>query len=184
MSRRLVGLGIAAAVAAVVLGSSALTGASWTDAVDLDGGTVHSGELSLLNGDGTNQVSDYAFTALTGEDLGPSDHVQAPLVVSNGGSADLRYRLVEVTQSAGEPMVLTASVVPSGAECPTGVNAADPVGAGELFTGPVSEATTAWRALTVPAAETLCLRVQPDPDTGPGAVDGARLVFTFAAEST
>lgn len=182
MSRRAVGLGIAAAVAAVVLGSSALTGASWTDDESFDGGQVASGELSLLGGDGTNQVSDYAFSELAGENLGPTDHAQAPVVVSNGGSADLRYRLVEVTQSAGDPMVLTASVVPTRADCPTGVNAADPARATELFAGPVSDANTAWRALTVPAAETLCLRVEPD--VGPGAVDGAQLIFTFGAEST
>lgn len=184
MSRRVTGLGIAAAVAAVVLGSSALTGASWTDDESLDGGQVAAGELSLLAGDGTNQVSDYAFSELAGENLGPTDHAQVPLVVSNGGSADLRYRLVEVTQSAGEPMMLTASAVPNRGDCPSGMNAAEPTRATELFTGPVGDATTAWRALAVPGAETLCLRVEPDPDIGPGAVDGAQLTFTFGAEST
>lgn len=180
----MIGLGIAAGVAAVILGSSALTGADWTDAENLDGGRVQSGELSLLNGDGTNQVNAFAFTELAGEDLGPTDHAQAPLVLSNGGTADLRYRLLEVTQSAGEPMLLTASVVPTRTDCPTGVNAADPARATELFTGSVSEAQTAWRALAVPGAEALCLRVGPDPDGEPGAVDDSRLVFRFAAEST
>ena len=179
------------AVGVLFLASAAGTRALWRDAAELDAGVVRSGELSLLNGNGTTQTATYAFNELTGVGLGPGSWSQAPLIIRNGGTADLTYRLASAAAPDlnGLPASMRLSVqhVTAAASCPTGVGAASPVGPTELlYDGPlVGASTSSSRPLTVAAREALCLRVAVNGTAPSAAQDtSTAITFTFAAVST
>lgn len=183
-------VGILATLVAVG-GATQGTTARWLDSERLDGGTLRSGELSLLNGDATAQRTDYPFTALAGAGLAPGAWSQAPLTVSNGGTADLDYRLASV--SATDPAGLAASLtlrvqtVTGATNCPAGIGAAVPTGPGVLlYDGPLLTAATAPpRPLTVGARESICLRVAlPVSVPDSAQARATSITFTFAAVST
>lgn len=182
---------VAAVVTVVVLGSTASTGAWWNDAEQLDGGTLRSGELSLVNGSTTEQSSSYDFTELAATNLSPGRYAQAPLTVHNDGTADARYRLAGV-ELGGDPdlgaqLDLTATVVTAAGDCPTGVDGGDPTNPIEqIYSGPLpADGLETQRSLPVETAEIICLRVQLDPDApSTGQSGSGSITFLFAAEST
>jgi hypothetical protein len=164
------------------------TGALWRDSVSLDGGSVTSGSLVLLNGNAVSQVDAYAFTALAGSNLRPGSSAQAPLTMRNGGSTPLGYRLGDTTTigSSALPAELTLRIdtVVGDAACPTGVDV--PPAAGPttpLYAGPLVGATSpGLRPLAPSAMETLCVRIAV-AGSAPQAVaaDSAQVRLTFAA---
>jgi hypothetical protein len=177
-----------AAAGVLVFGSALGTGALWNDTAALDGGSLRSGELSLLVGNATVQTAMYAFDELAGSDLRPGSWSQSPLTIKNGGSVDLDYRL-EQTATTG-PDALAAAMdlavqrVVAAENCPTGVGAAAPTGTTTpLYTGPLVGAETAVpRTLGSSASEALCIRLTVQ-ESAPLAAQGATLqvVFTFSA---
>jgi hypothetical protein len=189
--KRLLAVAGALAIGALTLIAAPGTGALWRDSDQLSGGTIRSGELSLVNGGAGTQSADYAFTELAGTGLAPGRWSQAPLTIRNAGSADLVYRLA--TTTASDPTGMAASLrlrvqqVAAATSCPTGVGAAEPTGpVTGLYTGPLLGAsTTPARQLAVGASEALCLRVTLDSGA-PSAAQGSSTVitFTFTAVST
>ncbi|MBF6949455.1 hypothetical protein, partial [Acinetobacter baumannii] len=123
----------------LIFSSALATSALWRSSVALDGGTVRAGSVVLLTGSGVEQVKSYAFTTLSGTALRPGSSVQAPLVVRNGGTSTLAYRLAG-TASTGSSLlagqlVLRVDAVP--VACTTGVGAAiPPVVTANAYDGP------------------------------------------------
>lgn len=182
---------LAGIIAVLVLGSTASTGAWWNDAEQLDGGTLRSGELSLVNGNSADQSSAYDFTELAAANLSPGGYGQAPLTVRNDGSADARYRLAGVELGGDlEPAAqlnLTATVVAAADNCPTGVDSGDPTGpVDQIYSGPLPvDGVADQRDLPVDATEVMCLRVQLDPEAPSDGQSGSgSITFLFRAEST
>ena len=181
-------LTVAGIVGCALMGGSVLaTSALWRQSISLDGGDVRAGSVVLLNGSATSQVKTYAFTPLAGATLKPGSSVQAPLVIRNGGTAPLAYRLVQTTSSGSAvlpgQLLLRLDVVPS--SCVTGVGQAPATGVtANLYNGVLPGASTAPpRPLAVGATETLCVRVSV-ASGAPKSASGAATTttFTFGAE--
>lgn len=91
--------------------------------------------------------------------------VQVPLVLRNGGTSALRYRLAQTT-ATGSP-ALTGQLsfrmdqVSGESNCPTGVDVAAVSGSmATVYTGALTAASsTTSRSLATGATQTLCVRV-------------------------
>lgn len=84
---------LAAAVLVVLLSGAQGTAALWRAQGSVQAGTVTTGILVLLAGDGTKAEASHAFTELDTTALVPGGFAQAPLTISNGGTTDLAYTL-------------------------------------------------------------------------------------------
>lgn len=172
----------------LIFGSTLATSALWRSAVSLDGGSVRSGSIVLLNGDASGQTKNYAFSALTGTTLRPGSTVQAPLVVRNGGTSPLDYRLVQTFSSGASTLSaqlsLRLDVVSGTCAAGVGVATATDVTATPYDGTLVGAAAPVPRRLAPGATETLCIRVGVKPDA-PKTVSGAStsLTFTFGAQA-
>lgn len=166
-----------AAVVGVGLLSAQQTGALWTQSQTVDAGTIHSGVLDLSVGGAG--LSSYPFTALAGANLLPGGYAQAPVKVFNSGNVQMKYRLLNGSQSnPAVPLDLTASIVPNEAACPATGN---PSGATQVYSGPLIGANFAERAVEPGATEVLCLRGTVGASASPNASTTA--TFTFSAQS-
>lgn len=189
MNKALLLLGTA--VVAVVLGSSATTGARWSDSAQLTAASLRSGTLSLLNGGTTTQVSSYAFTELSAVNLAPGDAVQAPLVLSNDGDVALGYRLLQAVPGTTSPLVshlrVVVTAVEMAAHCPAGRKTRQEAGPEDvLYSGPLGTAlTAASRDLAVGQTQALCVQVKLQ-NAAPAGVQATstNITFTFLAEMT
>lgn len=181
-------LTVAGIVGCALMGGSVLaTSALWRQSISLDGGDVRAGSVVLLNGSASSQVKTYAFTPLAGSTLKPGSSVQAPLVIRNGGTAPLAYRLIQTTNGGSTvlhgQLLLRLDAVPSA--CATGLS--QPPAAGvtaTLYDGVLPGASTpVSRRLAVGATETLCVRVSV-ASGAPKSASGAATTttFTFGAE--
>ncbi|MGU3292551.1 hypothetical protein [Williamsia sp. M5A3_1d] len=179
---RLAVVAIAGLVVALSLATVRSTGALWSDNANAAQATATTGNLTLVAGSGSG--TSYQFPGLSGSMILPGNQTQAPLVIGNGGSTPLRYRLT------GAGPVLTsgpaATVVLSGAvsgSCGTG-----PLTGTQAFT-PVTTSTPVatagvWRTLARGASETWCVRsVLQSVAAGAGS-STYTISFTFAAEQT
>lgn len=168
----------------VMLTSMSTTGALWRDEATVDAGTVTTGSLVLLVG---GQPAVYVFSALSAGNLSPGQAVRAPLVVSNGGSADMTYGLTSVTASAvtaadealSTALLLTVTADEACGDAPSeGVVLLDRV--------PLDPAAAfAGRPLGPSSSETLCIEVALDAHAPPAAAAGTTSVtITFRGDQT
>lgn len=186
---------IAAAVLLVLFMSAQGTAALWRAEEQLEPGTIKTGTLSLAAGNGTDSSQTYVFSELATSTLAPGGFVQAPLTISNTGTADLRYTLsgaITATPTPGAADVALAAAVElsmhsvaDAAEC--GVDMPSPGDA--LYQGPLGAAAAfaAPRNLAagVPgsASEIMCVRVAL-PNNAPQTAAGGtlELQLSFTAE--
>lgn len=172
-SRVIAAVGALVVVLVFMIGRT--TGAYWSDSENLGAGTVDSGTLTLLNGNESSQVKNYDFAALSATNLAPGRFAQAPLTMKNGGSADLRYQVQNLTSNpaAFKGQVTAAyTVVASASGCPA-------TGSGAQPGSPVTLSSP--RALAPGATEVLCIRVTL-ADSAPQNQPNQRLTFNFFGE--
>ena len=180
----------AAAVLLVLFMSAKGTGALWHDEKSIDAGTITTGNLSLLLGNGSETKQNYEFVDLNGSNLVPGDFVQAPLTVSNGGTTNLSYNLVGATTAPATPTsadtALSAGTVLS---VYAGMDRADcaarrTLTGSRLYVGPASSGITLGQPRPLAtggsavSTEVLCLRVEVNPTT-PQTAAGGRLHLTL-----
>lgn len=187
--RRLIGL-VIGVLGIVSLGAGQLSLALFTDQVSVPG-TFSSGAVS---------IDDVKIAALTLSTAGmlPGDTVTDDVVVSNDGSAQLRYALSTSSTNADAKAlrtVLTLTVKTIDVTTPatpcndfdgTSVLAATVLGVNTAgFGNPSPGAQAGDRTLATAASETLCFRVTLPSGTG-NAFQSATTTttFTFDAEQT
>lgn len=163
----------AVAVAGVSILSVQQTGALWSDSATLDGATLTSGSLGIEVGTTGETAAAYEFTGLAGPNMMSGDYVQRPLHVHNTGSEAMQYRLASATLGAVLPLELQVTAVSSEAGCPV---SGDAVGTA-LYSDPLTEAETDYRALSSGASEILCFRVTMGEN--PTAGEQGSATFTF-----
>ncbi|MGJ0119640.1 hypothetical protein ACQ7HM_10580 [Williamsia sp. MIQD14] len=179
---RLVVVAIAGLVVALSLATVRSTGALWSDRANAASATATTGTLTLVAGSGSG--SSYQFPALNGSNILTGDQTQAPLVISNGGSTPLRYRLTTagpvLTSGPAATVALSGAVGGScGAGALTGATAFTPV----TTSTPVAT-TSSWRSLARGASETWCVRsVLQSVAAGTGS-STYTIAFTFGTEQT
>lgn len=171
-------------VVLVVMASTSTTGALWQDEATVSAGTVSTGSLVLLAG---GRPESYVFEGLSTGNLAPGDSVRAPLIISNGGSTEMNFRLASVATTAGSAadqelsaaLLLTVTVASECGESP-------PAGERLLDRVPLNEsATFSGRALAPSVAETLCVEVALDADAPVAAAAGSTSVsFTFKGDQS
>jgi alternate signal-mediated exported protein len=93
---------VAAVVLALFLGAQG-TAAVWRAERNIDAGTMRTGNLLLLVGAEPKEAANYEFIELDGSNLVPGQYVQAPLMLSNGGTTDLLYNLVGASAKPETP---------------------------------------------------------------------------------
>jgi hypothetical protein len=169
-------------VVALSLAAVRSTGALWSGSAATGATTATTGQLKLVAGGGAG--STYQFPALTGSAILPGAQTQAPLVITNGGTTPLRYRLTaagpEVSLGPAVTVVLSGAV---GGTCTAG-----PLTGTTAFpTTTTSASTTAiaggWRSLVRGASDTWCIRTVLQSVSGAGSSTYSHL-FTFATEQT
>lgn len=179
---RLLIVGIVAVVVALSLAAVRSTGALWSGSAATGATTATTGQLRLVAGGGAG--STYQFPGLTGSAVLPGAQAQAPLVISNGGTTPLRYRLTaagpDVSSGPGVTVVLSGAV---GGTCTTG-----PLTGTSVFTTTTTSSSTtsiagSWRSLARGASETWCIRTVLQAVSGAGSSTYSHL-FTFATEQT
>ncbi|PRA04515.1 hypothetical protein CQ010_06235 [Arthrobacter sp. MYb211] len=160
---------IAAVLLVLGLGAQG-TVASWRAESSVDPGTLQTGSLQLLAGDGVNGMQHYQFSQLSSGNLVPGQFTQAPLVISNGGTSDLGYRLDGAVNAATSPTAADialseASQLRIHAGMPASAcEAGQPLSGEQLYAGSLGDAAefAAPRPLPAESAggeETLCVRV-------------------------
>jgi len=181
---------LTAALASLSVGVGQLSLAIWTDQETVPG-TFSTGSIDL---DGV------AIDALilTTSAMMPGDTVTDDVLVSNIGSAQLRYALSTSSTNADAKAlrdvltltVKTIDVTTPGVPCNdfdgTTVLAATALGAsGAAFGNPVAGAHAGDRTLNAAASETLCFRVTLPSGTGNAYQSASTTTtFTFDAEQT
>ena len=179
--RKILVTAIAAAVLVVLFASAQGTAALWRAEAQLEPGIVTTGTLSLAVGDGVTTEQSYDFSSLNTSVLAPGGFVQAPLTISNIGTAALTYNLAGAssvtTASGAADTALAAAVVLSmhvTAE-PEACAAGSPSVGDALYQGPLSAAAAfvSGRGLAPGAAETLCVRVALPANVAPEAAGGS-----------
>jgi predicted ribosomally synthesized peptide with SipW-like signal peptide len=187
--RRLLTL-VAAALAVLSIGAGQLSLALFTDQESV-AGTFSTGTIDL---DGTA----IAGLTLTTSAMMPGDTVTDDVLVSNIGTAQLRYALSTASTNADAKllrnvltlMVKTVDVTTPGTPCNdfdgTSVLAATVLGASTAgFGNPAAGAQAGDRSLAAAASETLCFRVSLPSGTGnPYQGAATTTTFTFDAEQT
>lgn len=185
---------IVAAVLLVLFMSSRGTAALWHTKGTIDAGSVSTGSLYLLAGNGSNAEQDYAFTELNGTNLIPGQFVQAPLVIGNGGTTDLAYNLVGAStlpasattadKALSTHSMLTIAEGMSSARCTARDPLIDP-----LYKGPANTSATLGNARKLSAgagnssSETLCVRIEIPSQTPQTASGGnLKLVLNFVGQ--
>lgn len=186
---------VAAAVLLVFVMSAQGTAALWRADGQIEPGTIKTGTLTLAAGNGTANSQNYVFTELNTSMLAPGRFVQAPLTISNTGTANLRYTLngaVSATPTTGEAdaalvaaVELSVHAVDKASDCGRDT----PSSGGALYQGALDAAAAfaAPRNLAarVPgsASEILCVRVALPSDAPQMAAGGIlELQLSFRAE--
>lgn len=185
---------IVAAVLLVLFMSSRGTAALWHTKETIDAGSVSTGSLSLLAGNGSITAQDYAFTELNGANLIPGQFVQAPLVIGNGGTTGLAYNLVGASslptsatladKALSTHSILTIADGMSIARCLARDPLIDP-----LYKGPANAAATLGNARKLSSgasnssSEALCVRIEI-PSVTPQTASGGNLelVLNFVGQ--
>ena len=185
---------IAAAVLLVLFMSSQGTAALWHATGSMDVGSISTGSLYLLAGNGSKAEQDYAFTELNGTDLFPGQFVQAPLVISHGGTTDLAYDLAGAStlptsataadKALSAHSVLTIQAGMSAPSCTAREALTDP-----QYMGPAQATATLDKARNLSAgagsssSETLCVRIEIPSHTPQAAAGGKlNLVLNFVGQ--
>jgi predicted ribosomally synthesized peptide with SipW-like signal peptide len=181
---------LTAALAVLSIGAGQLSLALFTDQESV-AGTFSTGSIDL---DGTA----IAGLTLTTSAMMPGDSVTDDVLVSNIGTAQLRYSLSTASTNADTKLlravltltVKTIDVTTPGTPCNdfdgTSVLAATVLGASTAgFGNPAAGAQAGDRNLAAAASEALCFRVSLPSGTG-NAYQGAATTttFTFDAEQT
>lgn len=188
--RRRMLLLLTAALAALSVGVGQLSLALFTDQETVSG-TFTTGSIDL---DGT---AIDALSLTTGAMM-PGDTITDDVLVSNIGSAQLRYALTTASTNADAKglrdvltlTVKTIDVTTPGVPCDnfdgTSVLAATVLGAsGASFGNPAQGADAGDRVLNAAASETLCFRVSLPSGTGNAYQSASTTTtFTFDAEQT
>ncbi|PQZ94907.1 hypothetical protein CQ018_06085 [Arthrobacter sp. MYb227] len=185
---------IAAAVLLVLFMSSQGTAALWHAKGSMGVGSISTGSLYLLAGNASKAQQDYAFTELNRTNLIPGQFVQAPLVISNGGTTDLAYDLAgastfPTSATAADKALSTHSVLTikagmSAPSCAARNALTDP-----LYKGPANAAATLGKVRNLSAgedsssSETLCIRIEIPSHTPQAAAGGKlNLVLNFVGQ--
>lgn len=177
---RLVVVAVAGLVVALSLATVRSTGALWSDRANAASATATTGALTLVAGSGSG--SPYQFPGLSGSNILTGQQIQAPLVISNGGSTPLRYRLTTagpvLTSGPAATVVLSGAVGGTcGAGTLTGTAAFTPV----TTSAPVAT-TGVWRTLARGTSETWCVRsVLQSVAAGTGS-STYKVALTFGTE--
>ncbi len=87
---------VAAAVVLVLGLSAQATVAAWRAEGEVNAGLLKTGTLSLKVGNGLTAHTDYVFQELQTQTLLPGTFIQAPLTISNAGTAPLAYGLAGI----------------------------------------------------------------------------------------
>ncbi|AMY53926.1 hypothetical protein HQP08_23705 [Rhodococcus fascians] len=189
-NRKLVGAALAIAVTVLALGSVQSTAALWrTDATVPGTGPVNTGTLVLTAGSGgSTQSTSFQFDELKPSGLiQTGDFVQRPLIIANGGTIPLKFRLGTVgvpSSSAGIATVhVDARRVESTADCPT--TGSVPGGVATLADVSVQTKGSAsgvagWTNIPRNTSATVCIR--STLLVAPAAAVAYRHVFTFDAQ--
>lgn len=185
---------LVAAVLLMLFMSAQGTAALWQAKETLRAGPISTGSLHLLAGNGASAKQNYAFAELNGANLLPGQLVQAPLVISNGGTTDLAYNLVGATtlpesataadRALAASSLLTVKSGMSSAECNAHNDLLDP-----LYRGPASAEATFSKARNLTpgtngsSSEVLCVRVEVPVNTPQTAAGGRlNLVLNFVGQ--
>jgi hypothetical protein len=176
-------LGLAAILlAATSLGAGALSLALFTDTAINDANAFTAGTIDISTAP--------ASAFLTLDPLMPGDTVNAGLVVTNAGTANLRYAMTSSSTNADAKALrdqMTLVIKDAGTDCATfdGTTLYSGTLAGAAFGDVTSGAQAGDRALSAGLGETLCFRAALDIGTG-NAFQGAATTttFTFSAEQT
>lgn len=162
MSRRVWTAAAVLAAAGLTFASVQTTGALWRDSEAVAGSTLRAGSLGLSTGAGSG--STYTFTALAKNPVLVNQAVQAPLTITNTGTAPLRFRLTNggptVTSAGttgGVTVSLAGAVVTDAAACTvaTGMGSAFPT---FTATAPTQGVVGIWQRLDRGASQTWCIR--------------------------
>lgn len=186
---------LAAAALLVLFLNAQGTAALWRAEATIDAGSVQTGNLHLLAGNGTTAKDNFAFVGLEADILVPGGFIQAPLTITNGGTTDLDYTLVGASTSPASPTTEDSALgavsilsIHSGMESTDCANNQPLIGS-PLFEGPATTNATfpKVRALaaegSTASAESLCVRIAI-PDEAPQAASGGRinLVLNFVGQ--
>lgn len=168
-----------------------LAGAPWaiTQAVWSDSATIGSNAFST----GSVDISTNPTSALVAySDMAPGDAVTDDVVVSNGGSMELRYAIsASISGSTTLSDGLTLRIKSGVTTCTNGGFGTDgtTLYSGSLTAGAVGDAAqgshTGDRTLAASASETLCFQVEL-PSNASNSLQSlsATATFTFSAEQT
>jgi spore coat-associated protein N len=148
---------------------------------------------------GTVSISTNPTTALvTFANMAPGDQVTAPIVVTNGGSLDLRYAVTSLATNPDTKALMSQLVLTVKSGVTTCTNAAYSADGTQLYNGalgsvpginvmgdPAQGSQTGDRSLAPAANDTLCFHVSLPIGSG-NSFQGATTTatFTFAAEQT
>ncbi len=179
--RRLLGLAVIG-LAATSLGAGAMSLALFTDTAAVTGNAFTAGTIDIS----TTPTS----ALLTLDPIMPGDTVNGSLVVSNAGTADLRYAMTSSSTDADNLHLaaqMTLEVRTLGASCAAfdGTVVYSGTLASAAFGDVTAGAQSGDRGLLAATSETLCFRAALDIATGnsfQGAVTAT--TFTFSAEQT
>jgi alternate signal-mediated exported protein len=186
---------LAAAVLVALLAGAQGTAALWRAQGAIQGGTVTTGNLVLLAGNGTTTAASYAFTQLNTSALVPGGFAQAPLTISNGGTTDLAYTLNGASTAPAVPTaadkalaaaaVLTIRTTTDAAACTAGGDLGpSPV----LYSGTPGASASFSAPQLLPAgsgadSQLLCVRVGLPAGAPQGAAGGVMdLVLSFRGD--
>lgn len=154
-------------VAALAFGSVQSTAALWrSEATGQNAATIRTGKLQLTAGSGTVQSTAYPFTDLKPANLiQTGDFVQRPLLIKNGGTIPLKFRLgtaqVNFTAAGTGTVHLDLLRVANSAACPT--TGTLPTGSATLLNSDVATSvpvagTSPWLSLAALETTTICVR--------------------------
>ncbi|MBY6435833.1 hypothetical protein HQ602_05505 [Rhodococcus kroppenstedtii] len=185
MSRRVWTAAALTATAGLTFASVQTTGALWRDSEAVPGSTIRVGSLSLSTGAGSG--STYTFAALAKNPVVVEQAEQAPLTITNTGTAPLRFRLTNggpaVTSAGttgGVTVSLAGAVVSGAAACTatTGMGSAFPT---FTATAPTQAVAGVWQRLDRGASQTWCIRTTLTAAPTTGSVTYQHR-FSFAVE--
>lgn len=186
---------LAAAVLLVLFMSTQGTAALWRAEGTTDAGSVKTGNLHLLAGDGAKAEENYTFAELARSNLVPGTFTQAPLNITNGGTTDLDYNLVGASTSPASPTTADSALgavsilsIYSGMESTDCTNN-QPLTGSPLYEGPATANATFQEVRALAAegssasAESLCVRIAIPADAPQAASGGViNLVLNFVGQ--
>jgi camelysin-like metallo-endopeptidase len=185
ISRRMagrIGLALFGALTVASLAATSLSLALFTDSQAAGANAFTTGTISL----GLNPTS----AIFSSGAMMPGDNANGTLVVSNSGTAQLRYAVTSSstnTDGKGLNAQLTVTIKTLGTSCAAfdGTSLYSGALSAAAFGDPTAGAQTGDRTLAAAASETLCFRASLPSGTG-NAFQGATTTatFTFQAEQT